>query len=313
MHQEDSLVAAESIGDGVALSWTPPEDLRAAFARQYGGLSTDAQHVLQVLAVAGKAMSPDDVSTLLGLSEGAGERVVLEMLDRGVGRVEEGKLSFKNELHRAFVYHAMGTDRRTYHHAQFARRLSDGNPLELVHHYIGAGLEQQAMTAGLHAAEIAIAQGAPREAERLLTWLLRAYHVARGSRLRLLLAHALAAAAQYQRALEVLADWRDEIASPTDRALAALIRADALQRARLGGDDAIMSAAQDAIALAEQADATPFLLRANYTRLEVALDAGDVEIRFDESQRAVTPGQGAVFYQGDLVLGGGWIAASTNA
>jgi tRNA-specific 2-thiouridylase len=32
-----------------------------------------------------------------------------------------------------------------------------------------------------------------------------------------------------------------------------------------------------------------------------------VEIHFDEPQRAVTPGQGAVFYSGDLVLGGGWI------
>jgi tRNA-specific 2-thiouridylase len=32
-----------------------------------------------------------------------------------------------------------------------------------------------------------------------------------------------------------------------------------------------------------------------------------VEIRFDEPQRAVTPGQGAVFYAGELVLGGGWI------
>jgi tRNA-uridine 2-sulfurtransferase len=31
------------------------------------------------------------------------------------------------------------------------------------------------------------------------------------------------------------------------------------------------------------------------------------EVRFDEPQRAVTPGQAAVFYSGELVIGGGWI------
>lgn len=37
------------------------------------------------------------------------------------------------------------------------------------------------------------------------------------------------------------------------------------------------------------------------------LNDDSVEVRFDEPQRAVTPGQAAVFYDGDLVLGGGWI------
>lgn len=41
--------------------------------------------------------------------------------------------------------------------------------------------------------------------------------------------------------------------------------------------------------------------------LHPAADPARVEVRFDQPQRAVTPGQAAVFYEGDLVLGGGWI------
>jgi tRNA-uridine 2-sulfurtransferase len=36
-------------------------------------------------------------------------------------------------------------------------------------------------------------------------------------------------------------------------------------------------------------------------------DGNEIVATFDEPQRAVTPGQAAVFYDGDLVVGGGWI------
>jgi len=34
---------------------------------------------------------------------------------------------------------------------------------------------------------------------------------------------------------------------------------------------------------------------------------GEAVATFDEPQRAVTPGQSAIFYNGDEVVGGGWI------
>jgi tRNA-specific 2-thiouridylase len=41
------------------------------------------------------------------------------------------------------------------------------------------------------------------------------------------------------------------------------------------------------------------------------LENNRARIRLHEPQRAVTPGQAAVIYDGDVVLGGGWICRRT--
>ncbi len=40
------------------------------------------------------------------------------------------------------------------------------------------------------------------------------------------------------------------------------------------------------------------------------LPDGQVGVEFDDPQRAIAPGQGVAFYDDELLLGGGWIAAS---
>ena len=39
----------------------------------------------------------------------------------------------------------------------------------------------------------------------------------------------------------------------------------------------------------------------------IPIGAAGMEVEFDAPQSAVTPGQAAVVFQGDEVLGGGWI------
>ena len=44
--------------------------------------------------------------------------------------------------------------------------------------------------------------------------------------------------------------------------------------------------------------------------VSISVSGDAAEVRFDEPQLAVAPGQGAAFYDGERLLGGGWIASS---
>jgi tRNA-specific 2-thiouridylase len=45
---------------------------------------------------------------------------------------------------------------------------------------------------------------------------------------------------------------------------------------------------------------------------EIRIEADHAVVTFDEPQKMVTPGQGAAFYDGDVLLGGGWIDKAWN-
>lgn len=66
------------------------------------------------------------------------------------------------------------------------------------------------------------------------------------------------------------------------------------------------------LAIAPPAEAVRAAVRIRYRAAEASatitpLGEGRVRVTFDETQAAITPGQAAVFYDGDRVVGGGWI------
>ena len=66
------------------------------------------------------------------------------------------------------------------------------------------------------------------------------------------------------------------------------------------------------ISIAELTEPMAVTAKTRYSQREAAatvepLPGGCIRMVFTEPQRAVTPGQAVVFYDGDLVLGGGTI------
>lgn len=82
--------------------------------------------------------------------------------------------------------------------------------------------------------------------------------------------------------------------------------------------DSLATEAMDWVAGAAPVASGRFTAKTRYRQADVpchmhTLADGGVEVRFDESQRAVTPGQSLVLYDGDICLGGGVIHTTWNA
>lgn len=262
--------------------WQPPSTMRAAFARMYEGLSDGAQQLLRLLAVAGRSVDRDRLPVVLPLDRPVIERAVLELIDRGLVRLEAGAVGFKNEPHRAFVYYATSEEVRKYHHARLAEGYAASatdetfaRTLEASHHFLKAGMLGQAIDLVSKGTEVALAQGAPREAERAIQAVLAQVSAEEHPVLQLRLAMALNAEGRYREALDALAKWRSDGATPEQHAAAALTRAESMHRARLGNDSAIADAAHGAVNAAREVGDEFRLLQALQLLAELAADIGN--------------------------------------
>jgi tRNA-specific 2-thiouridylase len=92
----------------------------------------------------------------------------------------------------------------------------------------------------------------------------------------------------------------------------------AANRVTLGGKESLMRTKLVAnqsnflVARAASAHGMPCLAQIRYNQSPqpatlTVIDSDSFEVVFDEPQSAVTPGQAAVLYDGDVLLGGGWI------
>ena len=50
----------------------------------------------------------------------------------------------------------------------------------------------------------------------------------------------------------------------------------------------------------------------NGTPATIVQEGGKMKVKFDKGVHAIAPGQAAVFYEGNDVIGGGWIEMSYN-
>ena len=248
-----SLVAAHADGDAASATWRPPDTMRKAFDRQYRGVSPDAERLLNLLAVAGRTMPAAEIGTLLDLSASAADGAALELLDRGIVRMEDGGLRFKNQLHQSFVYYAMSEGRKKYLHDRFGSHLASLDSrefqqlLEASYHMLKGDTTQRAVATVLRGAPLAMRKGAAREAEKALCQVLLAAGELGQPTIGILLAEALALQGKHAEVITQLGRLNGKALNREEIATFTLLRAESLHRGRLDDDRAIGEGVEKAL------------------------------------------------------------------
>jgi tRNA-specific 2-thiouridylase len=97
--------------------------------------------------------------------------------------------------------------------------------------------------------------------------------------------------------IQIKGDARQVVVGPQEELYSQTLRA---RRANLIAVDNLREPMRVAVKIRHKHEAAPATLERS--------GVDEVLVTFDQPQRAITPGQAAVFYDGDLVIGGGWIA-----
>jgi tetratricopeptide (TPR) repeat protein len=277
-HRMGSIAGGEAIGQ-FPHRWTPPESLRLAFVRQYDDLAASSRQLLDLISVARRGLEPDVVSKTLGLSQPETDAAILSLLSRGIIRFSSGALCIKNEVHRAYVYHAIPAEVRRFYHVKLGGHLEGcaqvsgdtGAYLEAAAHFLMADETGAALRLVLENAPRAVESGGHAEAEQVVRAIVgKTGDALAAAQLHLLLARAMTVQGRYADALGEI-DRAEAQASPGFvLGMASALRAQALQRTRLGGEHVILAQCRRALEAATNANDEEALALA----VQVALEAG---------------------------------------
>jgi len=96
--------------------------------------------------------------------------------------------------------------------------------------------------------------------------------------------------------IQIKGDSRQVVVGPSEELYSHTLRA---RKVNLIAVDDLRERMRVAVKIRHRHEPAPALIERT--------SADEVLVTFDWPQRAVTPGQAAVFYDGDVVVGGGWI------